>query len=86
MQEWTSGHAYNARVTNIQAGAGLTAGFRLNGNDGALQTVFNDNDLDILTGDQGADWFLANQIADNGGVLDLVTDKASNEVWSDTDF
>jgi hypothetical protein len=42
--------------------------------------------VDTLTGSQGQDWFFANQIADNGGVLDRVTDKAGNERWSDTDF
>src|SRR5207237_94104 len=57
MQEWTSGHGYSARVANLQAGTGLTGGFRLNGNDGALQTVFNDNDVDTLAGNQGTDWF-----------------------------
>ena len=48
--------------------------------------MFNDNQVDVLTGSQGQDWFLANQVADNGGVLDIVTDKAANEIWSDTDF
>ena len=55
-------------------------------NDGATQTVFNDNQVDTLTGSQGQDWFLANQIAENGGELDTVTDKAANELCSDTDF
>lgn len=85
MQEWTSGHGYSARVANIQSGTGLTGGFRLNGNDGAVQTVFNDNDVDTLTGNQGTDWFLANRVADNGGALDRVNDLAGSEDWSDTD-
>jgi Ca2+-binding RTX toxin-like protein len=58
----------------------------LDGNDGATQTVFNDNDADTLTGSQGQDVFWGNQIADNGGVLDTVTDKAASELWNDTDF
>jgi hypothetical protein len=70
----------------ISNGTGLTAGFRLVGNHGAAQTVFNDNDVDVLTGSQGIDWFFANRYADDGGVLDIITDKAANELWSDTDF
>ncbi len=40
-------HAAGGNITN---GTGLTAGYRLNGKDGPLQTVFCDNDVDILTG------------------------------------
>lgn len=88
MQEWTSGGSFSARVANIAAGTGLTGGYRLSSDPGAPgnQTVFNDNDADMLTGSAGQDWFLANQVADNGGVLDTVTDKAANELWSDTEF
>ena len=86
MSEWTSGNNYNTRVTNITNGTGLTAGNRLVGDDGASQTVFNDTDVDILTGSQGQDWFFANRVADNGGPLDCITDKAANELWNDTDF
>jgi hypothetical protein len=89
MQEWTSTRTYAARVANLQAGTGLAAGYRLIGDDGVTQTVFNDNQVDTLTGNQGQDWFHANLIADtaaNGGVLDVVVDKAVNELWSDTDF
>jgi hypothetical protein len=82
MAKWTGNSS--ARLTNIQTG--LTAGYRLDGNDGATQTVFNDNDVDTLTGSQGQDRFFANQVADNGGVLDVVTDKAANELWTDSDF
>jgi len=86
MKEWTSAGTNAARIANIQAGTGLTGGYRLNGDDGANQTVFNDNNADTLTGSQGVDWFLANRVADNGGVLDVITDQAANELWSDTDF
>ncbi|MEZ6032243.1 MAG: hypothetical protein R3C17_04060 [Planctomycetaceae bacterium] len=51
-----------------------------------MQTVFNDNDVDTLTGSQGIDWFFANHFADGGGALDKITDKAASELWSDTDF
>ncbi len=53
MSEWTSGNSYNTRVTNITNGTGLAAGSRLVGDGGATQTVFNDNDVDTLTGSQG---------------------------------
>jgi len=86
MNEWTSAGSYSSRVANITAGTGLANGYRLFGDDGACQTVFNDNEVDTLTGSQGQDWFFANRTADNGGALDAVTDKAANELWSDTDF
>ena len=86
MLEWTSGNNNATRRSNITNGTGLTAGFRLIGDHGAAQTVFNDNDVDILTGSQGIDWFFANRYADHGGVLDIITDKSSSEQWNDTDF
>jgi hypothetical protein len=86
MTEWSSSQSNATRTSHIQNGIGSPTGYRLNGNDGTLQTVFNDNDVDTLTGSQGQDWFLANQVADNGGAIDKVTDKAANELWSDTDF
>jgi Ca2+-binding RTX toxin-like protein len=86
MDEWTSAGSYNSRVANLVIGAGLTGGHRLDGNDGANQTVFNDNDADTLTGSTGQDVFWANRVADNGGTLDTVTDKAALEMWNDTDF
>ncbi|MBI3408200.1 MAG: right-handed parallel beta-helix repeat-containing protein [Planctomycetes bacterium] len=85
MKEWTSAGCYNSRVANLVNGAGLTGGFRLDGNHGATQTVFDDNDADKLTGSQGLDLFWANQVADNGGALDTVTDRAAIEFWNDTD-
>lgn len=86
MKEWTSSGSYGARVANIVAGTGLADGYRLDGNDGATQTAFNDNNVDTLSGSSGLDWFLANRIADNGGVLDNVTDQAVGELYSDSDF
>jgi hypothetical protein len=29
---------------------------------------------------------LGNRVADNGGLLEIVTDKAANEIWNDTVF
>ena len=86
MLEWSGANEYGDRVANLQTGGGLAAGYRLTGNDGPLETVFNDNDIDYLIGSQGQDWFLANQSADNGGVLDEVSDQDANEIWSDIDF
>ena len=40
----------------------------------------------VVTGCDGQDWFLANRLADNGGVLDLFSDKSASELWDDTDF
>ena len=40
----------------------------------------------MLTGSQGTDWFFANKSADNGVVIDKVTDKHASELWTDTDF
>jgi hypothetical protein len=90
MNEWTLtgvGNSYGDRKTRIMNGS-LAGGFRLNGNYGATQTVFNDESVDTLTGSQGQDWFFANKVADGviGDVLDKVTDQAANELWNDTDF
>lgn len=88
MAEWTSAGSYATRVSNLTNGTGgLTGtGLRLKGDDGANQTVFNDGSVDLLAGNQGSDWFLANRSSDNGGPLDVVSDKAASELWSDTDF
>jgi Ca2+-binding RTX toxin-like protein len=86
LKEWISSNNYTTRVANITNGTGLTSGFRLVGDAGLGQTVFNDNDVDKLTGSQGTDWFFGNRINDNGGVLDNITDQAISELWNDTDF
>jgi hypothetical protein len=86
MAEWTSDNSFMVRFSNVSNGTGQADGIRLAGDDGVNQTVFEDNDADTLTGSQGQDWFFANRVADNGGVLDRVTDQAANELWSDTDF
>ncbi len=65
--------------------AGYTNGlYRLVGDDGVDQTVFNDNDVDTLTGSQGIDWFFANRenINDGNAVLDI---EFGSEFWNDTD-
>ena len=87
LKEWTSSNNYATRVGKITNGVGLNGFYRLVGDDGADQTVFNDNDVDTLTGSQGVDWFFANRENNNGGnaVLDIVTDKSGSEFWNDTD-
>jgi hypothetical protein len=52
------------------------------------QTVFDDGSQDLLVGGANQDWFLANRIADGGGVqvLDVLIDLAANETASDIDF
>ena len=86
MEEWGRAATNSSRIANLQNGTELTNGYRLVGDDGANQTVFNDNDFDQLTGSQGTDWFFANKTADNGGVIDKVTDQQASELWTDTDF
>jgi Ca2+-binding RTX toxin-like protein len=86
MQEWTSAGSYSDRIHNVTTGNGLAGGFRLDGNGSPSQTVFDDNNADTLTGSQGQDVFWANEIAEAGGILDTVTDKAANELWNDIDF
>lgn len=86
LDEWTACGNNASRIANITAGTGLCQDYRLVGGDGATQPVFNDNYVDVLTGGAGIDWFFANRIADNGGVLDTITDLRANELWTDTDF
>ena len=86
MAEWTSSGSYTSRVNNLTTGTGATGGVRLVGDDGATQTVFNDNDVDTLTGSSGQDWFFANTINDNGGAIDIIVDQAGNEIVRDTDY
>jgi len=63
---------------------GLTGGYRIV-DAGASQTVFDDNEVDHLSGNQGQYWFFSNLVADNGGALDVMTDQAANEMSSDSD-
>lgn len=86
MSEWTSSKNYATRVANIINGGGANGMNRLVGDDGDSQTVFDDSSVDVLTGSQGTDWFFANRVADNGGPLDIITDRVGNEQWNDTDF
>jgi Ca2+-binding RTX toxin-like protein len=76
---------YAARVAAVTSGAGTGGLYWLNGDEGASQTVFNDADVDTLSGNGGRDWFFANRVADDLLPLDIVTDLAGSELWNDTD-
>jgi hypothetical protein len=71
LAEWSSNRDYATRVDNLK---GIGAGPRLNGsfylND---DTVFDDDDLDLLLGGSGRDWFLRQSWKD------LLLDRRSNE-------
>ena len=68
LNEWASGHTYNARVNNIRTGGGFTGGFAFNAG-----TVFGDGAVDTLWGKEDQDWFLI-------GASDILKDKAANEL------
>ena len=78
---------YDARVSAIRTGVGVAGDFALK-TDGANQTVFADNDADTLTGSAGYDLFFANLVADDGGLLDKITDLSSKtpETAADSDM
>ena len=87
MAEWASAATYVLRIAHLTgATGGLNAGNYLIGSDVANQTVFDDNAVDRLTGSQGTDWFLANTVADNSLVKDILTDLANGEQAADIDL
>jgi hemolysin type calcium-binding protein len=69
LSEWNSTRTYAERVANI-SGTGQAS--RLNGpyflKKGDQATVFEDSDVDTLTGAAGSDWFFVDLL------LDRVTD------------
>jgi uncharacterized delta-60 repeat protein len=69
---------YPQRVAILSASGGL-----LVSDAGLFSTVFDDNVIDVLTGDSGRDWFFAN--VDNGH-RDFITDLKANEFVNDIDF
>ncbi len=67
MAEWTREDlGYNDRVAHLIAGTGLAEGFALNDS-----TVFDDDLRDILKGNEGRDWFLADDDDDDKTDLEL---------------
>lgn len=86
---WTSNLDYQSRAYSLSID-----GIDLNGDPLILTsdynaffggpTVFDDDSADVLTGNQGIDWFFAN--LNGSGVLDTITDLRANELWADTNF
>jgi Ca2+-binding RTX toxin-like protein len=79
LAEWTSARSYQTRVKNLQnKGNGPDFQNRLNGDvflisKGENVTVFDDDALDSLTGNDGDDWFLYDKL------LDTLTDWVGGE-------
>lgn len=77
MAEWTSSRNYTSRIGRISdSGASGLGDFALV--EGL--TVVDDNAADVMTGSAGQDWFFAHLGA---GVLDKITDLATNEFADD---
>ena len=61
LAEWTSGRTFAERVANLGGAAGgANGGVYLVGGSGADATVSDDDAEDVLTGNQGNDWFIVN--------------------------
>ncbi len=90
LAEWTSGRSYTTRRQNIM---GIGSGTRNNGtyylktnlSTMTANTVFDDAAVDRLWGDTGTDWFFANNLGDQGNVLDDIRDRSGSEVIEDLD-
>jgi PKD repeat protein len=95
LSEWTSARSYGQRTANVMGRDVIVngvryvfAGSRNNGNtflapDGADATVFDDGNIDILTGNAAQDLFLFNS---DCAVPDVLTGLAANELALDIDF
>lgn len=99
MAEWTSARSYADRVRNLRGDAtNRAAAFALRANGevyltvagnaaGRAVTVFDDGDVDTLTGDLGLDWFLFNVDGDGDPKKkDKATDLSAAEFADDLDF
>ncbi|MFO1062830.1 MAG: PKD domain-containing protein [Pirellulales bacterium] len=90
MAEWASNRSVTSRRQNI---LGVGTGTRANGNtffrtsDSVMtnNTVFDDNEVDKLWGDDGTDWFFANIDPVRGGVLDDIKERKGSEFIEDLD-
>ena len=51
----------------------------------ALNTIFDDNEVDRIWGESGTDWFFANTLGDRGNVLDDIRDGILGESMEDID-
>jgi hypothetical protein len=73
LEEWNSGRLYDERVANLRNGSGpILAGSGLSLRKGT--TVFDDSDIDQLTGSPGSDWFLFDPSKD------ILTDRIDGEL------
>jgi hypothetical protein len=75
MDEWTSTASYSSRTTHLK---GVTGGLNNGYNLIAGSTVFDDSDVDELTGSGGTDWFFANTTG--GSAKDKVKDQKTGEL------
>ena len=91
LAEWTNrDRSFATRRLNI---LGTGTGTRANGNnflrvsDTVMtnNTVFDDDAVDKLWGDDGTDWFFANTDGVLGNVLDIIKDRTNNELAEDID-
>ena len=76
--EWTSSRDYATRINNI---LGVGSGTRLNGSNFlSIDKVFDDGEIDRVTGGTGHEWLLANT-----GLTahDVITDLAIDELVTD---
>ena len=67
----------------------MNGNYYLIGNDASSQTVFNDNDVYTLTGNEDKDWFLGNRVADKlskAGAIDIAMNQETGEHFTDTDL
>jgi hypothetical protein len=80
MLEWNSSRGYLSRVANLRGMPNVTFASRLNGNTFLKKgvTVIDDDEVDILTGGAGTDWFLLDKMAPLPD--DLLTDLQVIEV------
>ncbi len=69
LKEWKSNVPYQTRLNHLRGtlAGGLNGEFYLRNGTGELDTLFDDGDVDQLTGGLGVDWFIANL----GEVIDL---------------
>ncbi|MFO0936980.1 MAG: calcium-binding protein [Gemmataceae bacterium] len=79
LSEWTSTRSQPERVANLR---GIGSGPRANGNiflttSGPNATVFDDNDVDLLTGASGLDWFFAK--LSGAGSQDRIRDRKDGD-------
>jgi Putative Ig domain/RTX calcium-binding nonapeptide repeat (4 copies)/PKD domain len=81
LAEWGAERVYGVRVANLTSGSGSSD----RRNDSVflnVTTVFDDGDVDLLTGGAGRDWFFAKR---SGSQRDQILDLETGEVVTDID-